>query len=97
MCIQMAYILLYNRCQFHSTSNEQHIVTHTTIPNLYIAKIMMDITQRWALRKLVVDAWHIRTCMALYTEAGTVVRTDAGLSESFEVKVGLRRRRRRRN
>ena len=27
--------------------------------------------------------------MALYTEAYTVVRTDAGLSESFEVKVGL--------
>ena len=27
--------------------------------------------------------------MALYTEACTVVRTDAGLSESFEVKVGM--------
>ena len=27
--------------------------------------------------------------MALYTEACTVVRTDAGLSESFEVNVGL--------
>ena len=27
--------------------------------------------------------------MALYTEDGTVVRTDAELSESFEVKVGL--------
>ena len=27
--------------------------------------------------------------MSLYTEACTVVRTDAGLSESFEVKVGL--------
>ena len=27
--------------------------------------------------------------MALYTEACTVVTTDAGLSESFEVKVGL--------
>ena len=42
---------------------------------------------RWALHKLVVDEWLIRTVMALYTEAGTVVRTDAGLSESFEVKV----------
>ena len=31
----------------------------------------------------------IGTVMALYTEACTVVRTDAGLSESFEVKVGL--------
>ena len=27
--------------------------------------------------------------MALYTEACTIVRTDAGLSESFKVKVGL--------
>ena len=27
--------------------------------------------------------------MALYTEACTVVRTDAGLSERFEVKIGL--------
>ena len=44
---------------------------------------------RWALRKLGVDEWLIRTVMALYTEACTIVRTDAGLSESFEVKVGL--------
>ena len=44
---------------------------------------------RWALRKLRLDEWLIRTVMALYTEACTVVRTDAGLSESFEVKVGL--------
>ena len=34
------------------------------------------------------DKWLIRTVMALYTEAFTVVRTDAGLSESFKVKVG---------
>ena len=44
---------------------------------------------RWVLRKLGVDEWLIRTVMALYTEACTVVRTDAGLSESFEVKVDL--------
>ena len=43
---------------------------------------------RWALRKLGVDEWLIRTVMALYTEACTIVRTYAGLSESFEVKVG---------
>ena len=36
---------------------------------------------RWALRKLGVNAWLIRTVMALYTEACTVVTTDAGLSE----------------
>ena len=44
---------------------------------------------RWTLRKLGVDEWLIRTFMALYTEACTVVRTDVGLSESFEVNVGL--------
>ena len=44
---------------------------------------------RWALPKLGVDEWLIRTVMALYTEACTVVRTDAGLSENFEVKLGL--------
>ena len=44
---------------------------------------------RCALRKLGVDEWLICTVMALYTEACTVVRTDAGLSESFKVKVGL--------
>ena len=48
--------------------------------------------QRWTLRKLGVDEWLIRTFMALYTEAFTVVRTDAGQSESFEVKVGLHQR-----
>ena len=44
---------------------------------------------RWALRKLDVDEWLIRTVMALYTEFCTVVRTDAEMSERFEVKVGL--------
>ena len=44
---------------------------------------------RWALRKLGVDEWLIRTVMALYTEACTVVRTDSGFSQSFEVTVGL--------
>ena len=44
---------------------------------------------RWVLRKLGVDEWLIRTVMALYTEACTADRTDAELSESFEVKVGL--------
>ena len=35
------------------------------------------------------DEWLIRTVMALYTEACTVVRTNAGLNESFEVNIGL--------
>ena len=41
------------------------------------------------LRKLDKEAWLIRTVMALYTEYCTVVRTEAGLSEGFEVKVVL--------
>ena len=41
---------------------------------------------RWALRKLGAD----ESVMALYTEACTVVRTDAGLSEHFEVKVCIK-------
>ena len=44
---------------------------------------------RWALWKLGVIEWLIHTVMALYTDACTVVRTDAALSESFEVTVGL--------
>ena len=31
------------------------------------------------------DEWLICTVMALNTEAFTIVRTDAGLSESFKV------------
>ena len=44
---------------------------------------------RWALRKLGADEWLIRSVMALYTEAYTVLRTNARLSGNFEVKVGL--------
>ena len=44
---------------------------------------------RWALRKLGVDEWLIRTVMTLYPEAFTVVKADSVLSESFDVKVGL--------
>ena len=44
---------------------------------------------RWGLRRLGVDEWLIRTVMALYTEACTVVRTGAGLSKCFEVNVCL--------
>ena len=44
---------------------------------------------RWALSNLGVGEWLIRIVMALYTEDCTVARTDAGLSASFEVKVGI--------
>ena len=36
---------------------------------------------RWAKRKLGVDEWLTHIVMALYTETGTVGRTDAGLSQ----------------
>ena len=36
-----------------------------------------------------VDDWLIRTVMVLYTEVCTVVKSYAGLSESFDLKVGL--------
>ena len=42
---------------------------------------------RKALRNLGVDEWLIRTVMALYTEDYTVVRTDAGLSESLKRRL----------
>ena len=45
---------------------------------------------RWTLRKMCVNEWLIRTVMVLYIQACTVVRSAAGLIESFEVKVGLR-------
>ena len=48
-----------------------------------------DRVPREVVRKLGVDAWLIRTVMALFTETCTVVGTDGGLIESFEVKVGL--------
>ena len=35
------------------------------------------------------DEWLICTVMTLYTEACIVFKTDAGLSTSFQVKVGL--------
>ena len=38
---------------------------------------------RWALRKLGVDEWLIRTLMILYTEACTLIKTDDGISESL--------------
>ena len=41
---------------------------------------------RWALRKLGVDEW---LSYGIVYRGCTIVRTDAGLSESFEVKVGL--------
>ena len=40
-------------------------------------------------REVGMDEWLIRTVMPLYTVVYTVVKTDAGLSESFYVKVGL--------
>jgi len=44
---------------------------------------------RWALRKLGVEEWLVRSVMAMYTEAMTAVKTQDGPSDKFEVKVGL--------
>ena len=38
---------------------------------------------RWALRKLGVDEWLIRTVKSLYTEAFSVVKTDVGFFLKF--------------
>ena len=50
--------------------------------------VLREVVRR-PLGKLSVDEWLNRTVMVLYKEDCTVVRTDTGLSESFEVKVGL--------
>ena len=42
----------------------------------------------WALRKLGVEEWMVRAVMLVYEEAWTVVRTNDGDSERFEVKAG---------
>lgn len=44
---------------------------------------------RWALRKSGVEEWLVKAVMALYSGAHTVVRTGAGDSDSFDVKVGV--------
>ena len=44
---------------------------------------------RWAMRKLGVAEWMVSAVMALYEGAQTVVRTEDGESEGFEVKVVL--------
>jgi hypothetical protein len=44
---------------------------------------------RWALRKSGVEEWLVEAVMAMYVGAETAVRTTAGVSEGFDVKVGL--------
>ena len=44
---------------------------------------------RWAMRKLGVAEWMVSAVMALYEGVRTVVRTEDGESDGFEVKVGL--------
>ena len=44
---------------------------------------------RWALRKAGVDEWLVRTVMSMYNEVWSIVRTEQGESEPFEIKVGL--------
>ena len=44
---------------------------------------------RWAVRDAGVDEWLVDTVMSTYKNARTVVLTDDGVSEEFEVGVGL--------
>ena len=44
---------------------------------------------KWALRKEGVEEWLIKTVMYTYVDARTAVRVGNGLSEDFEVKVGV--------
>ena len=44
---------------------------------------------RWALRQLGVEEWLVRTVMVMYGKARTIVRSNGGDSEEFEVGVGV--------
>ena len=44
---------------------------------------------RWALRKSGVEEWLVTAVMTLFKDARTVVRSSAGDSNEFDVKVGL--------
>ena len=43
----------------------------------------------WALRKEGVNEWMIKAVMSTYYEAKTAVKGGSGVSEEFEVKVGV--------
>ena len=43
----------------------------------------------WALRKKGIPYGLVRSVMSLYDAAKTRVRVDSGLSEEFEVNVGM--------
>ena len=44
---------------------------------------------RWALRDAGLEEWLVDTVMCMYRDARTVVQTDDGRTEEFEVGVGL--------
>jgi len=44
---------------------------------------------KWALRKEGVPEWLVAMVMSTYSKATTAVRVGQGLSEEFEVKVGV--------
>jgi len=43
----------------------------------------------WALRVLKVDEWIVKVIQVMYEEVKTSVKTDGGVSEEFEVNVGV--------
>jgi len=44
---------------------------------------------RWAMHKLGVEEWLVLAVMSMNTGAKTVVRTVYGISNCYEVKVGM--------
>jgi len=51
-------------------------------------RVPRDVLQ-WALRKAGVEEWLIKTVMGMYSKCSTSVKVGDGLSEPFEVKVGV--------
>ena len=58
---------------------------------IYIAafdRVLREVV-RWALRKLWVEEWLVKTAMTMYEKARTMVKTKHRNSEESEVKVGV--------
>ena len=90
-CMAREPLMSFSSSDRHKRNTKQRRRSCTTLLWIYrrhLIRVPREVV-RWALRKMGAAEWLIRTVMALYTEACTVVRTDAGLSESFQVQVGL--------
>ena len=52
-------------------------------------KPLKDVLYNAEVKKSGLEEWHVQGVMALYSGASTMVRTCAGESRRFEVRVGL--------